>query len=261
MSLEHPKNHFKQAMLEGQTQLGAFLALADGYTCEVMASSSFDWLLIDAEHGPNDLRSVLAQLQAMAGYDTSPVVRPADHSVSMIKRLLDIGVQSLLIPMVESGDEARQLVDAIRYPSGNGNGGGIRGVGAGMARAARWYGVDNYMPNAEQELCLVLQIESLAGLDAIEEVAAVDGVDALFLGPADLAAAMGHLGNPGHPEVQQAVEDALKRIQATGKAAGVFCGDPDIAKQYRALGASFMLIGADSIFLRNAAEAQVGRFR
>lgn len=256
MAVEHPKNHFKQALQQGDLQLGAFLGLADAHSAEVMASTSFDWLLIDAEHGPNDIRSVLAQLQVLAGYPVNPVVRTADHSASMIKRLLDIGAQSLLVPMVETAQQATQLVEAIRYPLA-----GIRGVGAGMARAARWYGVDGYMHNAERELCLVLQIESLAGLEALEDIAAVEGVDGLFIGPADLAAAMGHLGDPGHPEVVQAVEDALKRIRASGKAAGVFCGDPAVAAQYRELGASFMLIGADSLMLRMAAEAQVGRFR
>lgn len=256
MALDHPENNFKQALKQGDLQLGAFLGLADAYSAEVMASTSFDWLLIDAEHGPNDIRTVLAQLQAIAGYRMNPVVRPADHSESMIKRLLDIGVQSLLIPMVETAAQARGLVAAIRYPVA-----GIRGVGAGMARAARWYGVDNYMHNSERELCLVLQIESLAGLDALDAIAAVDGVDGLFIGPADLAAAMGHLGDPGHTEVVEAVENALTRIRASGKAAGVFCGDPVVAAQYRELGASFMLIGADSMLLRGAAEALVGRFR
>lgn len=256
MALPHPKNHFKQALAERSSQLGAFLALADPYCAEIMGSTDFDWLLIDAEHGPNDLRSVLGQLQALAAYDINPVVRPADHSESMIKRFLDIGVQSLLVPMVESGDQAQALVDAIRYPVS-----GIRGVGAGMARAARWYAVDDYLANAEGELCLVLQIESVAGLEALDDIAAVDGVDGIFVGPADLAAALGYLGHPGHPVVVEAVEQALKKIAASGKAAGVFCGDPAQAERYRALGASFMLIGADSIMLRNAAQAQVERFR
>lgn len=256
MALTHPQNLFKKALDERQPWYGAFLALAEGCSAEVMASSDLDWLLIDAEHGPNDLRSVLSQLQAIAGYTTAPVVRTADHSESMIKRLLDIGAQSLLVPMVESADQAEALVAAMRYPLR-----GIRGVGAGMARAARWYGVDNYMENAESELCLVLQIESLAGLQALEEIASVDGVDGLFVGPADLAAALGHLGKPGHPEVVEVVEQALQRIAAAGKAAGVYCGDPQQAQRYRQLGASFMLIAADSILLRNAAQAQLSQFK
>ena len=148
------------------------------------------------------------------------------------------------------------LVEAIRYPVN-----GIRGVGAGMARAARWYAVDDYVANADRELCLVLQIESVAGLEALDDIAAVDGVDGVFVGPADLAAALGYLGQPGHPVVVEAVEQALTKIAASGKAAGVFCGDPAQAARYRELGASFMLIGADSIMLRNAAQAQVARFR
>lgn len=256
MALAHPQNLFKKALRARQPVYGAFLALADACSAEVMASTDLDWLLVDAEHGPNDLRSVLSQLQAIAGYTTAPVVRTADHSESMIKRLLDIGAQSLLVPMVESADQAEALVAAIRYPLR-----GIRGVGAGMARAARWYGVDNYMDEAERELCLVLQIESLAGLDALEAIAAVDGVDGLFVGPADLAAALGHLGKPGHPQVVEVVEQALQRIAAAGKAAGVYCGDPQQAERYRQLGASFMLIAADSILLRNAAQAQLSQFK
>lgn len=249
------ENTFKQALAAGRRQLGAFLALGDAHAAELMASAGFDWLLIDCEHGPNDLRSVLAQLQALAGYPVQAVLRPADHDPARVKQYLDLGVQSLLAPMVDTAAQAQALVAAMRYPPR-----GIRGVGAGMARAARWGNVTGYYAHAENELCLAVQIETLAGLDNLDAIAAVEGVDGVFLGPADLAAAMGHLGEPMHADVRAAIEQALPRIRAAGKAAGVYCADPDIAAGYAARGASFFLIAADAILLRAAAAAALGRF-
>ncbi len=249
------ENTFKRALAAGRRQLGAFLALGDAHAAELMASAGFDWLLIDCEHGPNDLPSVLAQAQALAGYPVQAVLRPADHDPARIKQYLDLGVQSLLAPMVDSAAQAQALVAAMRYPPR-----GVRGVGAGMARAARWGNVANYYAQAESELCLAVQIETLAGLDNLDAIAAVEGVDGVFLGPADLAAAMGHLGQPMHADVRAAVQLALPRIRAAGKAAGVYCADPDIAADYAALGASFFLIAADAILLRTAAAAALGRF-
>lgn len=250
-----PENPFKQALAAQRRQLGAFLALADAHSAELMASAGFDWLLIDCEHGPNDLPSVLAQLQALAGYPVAPVLRLADHDATRIKQVLDLGVQSLLAPMVDSAAQAQALVAAMRYPPR-----GIRGVGAGMARAARWGAVDGYYNQAGSQLCLAVQIETVAGLDNLDAIAAVDGVDGVFLGPADLAAALGHVGQPMHPEVRAAIEAALPRIRAAGKAAGVYCADPQLAAHYAALGASFFLIAADAILLRGAAVAALGRF-
>ncbi|WP_448508914.1 HpcH/HpaI aldolase family protein [Immundisolibacter sp.] len=250
-----PENTFKQALRAGRRQLGAFLALGDAHAAELMASSGFDWLLIDCEHGPNDLPSALAQVQALAGYPVQAVLRPSDHDAARIKQYLDLGVQNLLAPMVDSAAQAQALVAAMRYPPR-----GIRGVGAGMARAARWGNVANYYAQAESELCLAVQIETLAGLENLDAIAAVDGVDGVFLGPADLAAALGHLGEPMHAQVRAAVEQALPRIRAAGKAAGVYCAEPDLASNYAALGASFFLIAADAILLRTAAAAALGRF-
>ena len=251
-----PTNFFKQALLAENLQLGAFLGLADAYSAELMANTDFDWLLIDAEHGPNDLRSILAQLQALAAYPVKPAVRPSDHSATAIKRLLDIGVQTLLVPMVGSAEQARQLVRAMRYPPA-----GVRGVGGGLARATHWSRVSNYADTVTEQLCLLVQIESPAGLEELEAISAVDGVDGVFLGPADLAAALGYFGQPEHPEVNRVVELALSRIRAAGKPAGVYCSNPAIAARYRELGASFFLIAADTILLRTAADAQVARFR
>ncbi|GAB4358111.1 MAG: 4-hydroxy-2-oxoheptanedioate aldolase [Immundisolibacter sp.] len=250
-----PENPFKAALAAHRRQLGAFLALGDAHSAELMACAGFDWLLIDAEHGPNDLRSILAQLQALAAYPVQPVLRLADHDPARIKQVLDLGVQSLLVPMVDSAAQAQALVAAMRYPPR-----GIRGVGAGMARAARWSAIDDYYNQASGQLCLAVQIETLPGLENLDAIAAVDGVDGVFLGPADLAAALGHVGQPMHPEVRAAVEGALPRIRAAGKAAGVYCADPPLAAHYASLGASFFLIAADALLLRTAAVAALGRF-
>lgn len=254
--MKTPHNAFKRALAAGETQIGLFLGLTDPYCAEVVAGAGFDWLMIDAEHGPNDLRTVLAQLQALAAWPVKPVVRAVDHDPARIKQWLDIGVQSLLVPMVESGAEARALVRATRYPPA-----GIRGVGTALARAARWNGADDYFERADAEMCLILQVESMAGLAALDDILAVEGVDAVFIGPSDLAASMGYLGKPGHPEVKAAVEGAIARIAASGKAAGVFASDPAMAQAYREFGASFVAVGVDTLLLRNAAVALAGRFK
>lgn len=254
--MKMPLNGFKRALAAGETQIGLFLGLADAYAAEVVGTAGFDWLLIDGEHGPNDLRSIIAQLQALAQYPVRPVVRTVDHDVARIKQLLDGGVQTLMVPMVETAAEAEALVSAMRYPPH-----GIRGVGTALARAARWNGVEGYFAQADAEMCLIVQIESTAGLAGLADILKVDGVDAVFIGPSDLAASMGHLGNPGHPEVKAAVADAIARIAAAGKAAGVFSADPATAAAYREIGASFLLVGVDALLLRNAAVALADRFK
>lgn len=251
-----PANRFKRALAAHEFQVGIFLGLADPYCAEIVAGAGFDWLMIDAEHGPNDLRTVLAQLQALAAYPVNAVVRTVDHDPARIKQYLDVGVQSLLVPMVESAEQARSLVRAMRYPPA-----GIRGVGTALARAARWNGVEGYFARADEEMCLIVQVESRAGLDALDEILAVEGVDAVFVGPSDLAASLGYLGNPGHAEVVAAVAGALARIVAAGKAAGVFSADPAAAARYREAGAGFVAVGVDTLLLRNAAVALAQRFR
>jgi len=254
--MDMPVNRFKRALANGELQVGAFLGLADGYSAEIMATAGFDWLLIDGEHAPNDIPAILAQLQAISPYPVHSVVRTPDHDVARIKRLLDIGVQSLLVPMVESAAQAIALVRATRYPPH-----GIRGVGTALARAARWNGVNGYFEHADSEMCLIVQIESQAGLDALERILAIDGIDAVFIGPSDLAASLGHLGNPGHPRVKEAVGQAIDRIVASGKAAGVFSADPAMAKSYQERGARFLAAGVDTLLLRNAAVDLVGKFK
>ncbi len=251
-----PLNSFKRALADGQMQIGLFLGMANAYAAEIVATAGFDWLLIDGEHGPNDLRSIIEQLQVLAGYPVKPVVRTVDHDVARIKQLLDGGVQTLMVPMVETAADAERLVRAMRYPPH-----GLRGVGTAMARAARWNAVDGYFAQADQEMCLIVQIESTAGLDGLAEILQVDGVDAVFIGPSDLAASMGYLGDPGHPEVKAAVNAAIGKISAAGKAAGVFSADPLAAAAYQAIGASFLLVGVDTLLLRNSALALADKFK
>lgn len=256
MSLAMTKNMFKQAMQAQQKQLGAFMALADSSAAELMATTGFDWLLIDAEHGPNDIKSIMQQLQALAAYPVNPVVRLQDHNVADIKRVLDVGAQTLLIPMVDSAQQASQLAKAVRYAPK-----GIRGMGGGLTRATRWGSITDYLTHADDSICLLLQIESPEGLAELDAITQVDGVDGVFLGPADLAASMGYLGQPGHPEVCRVVEQAIQRIHELGKPVGVYCGDPAQTERYQKMGASFFLIAADTMLLKGAADALVGRFR
>lgn len=254
--MEMPRNIFKQKLYTGETQIGLFLGLASDYTAEIIAGAGFDWLLVDGEHGPNDLRSIMAQLRALAPYPVQAAVRTPDHDVAGIKQLLDAGCQTLMVPMVETAAEAQKLVHAMRYPPN-----GIRGVGTAMARAARWNGVTNYFAEADQEMCLIVQIESAAGLAELDAITSVEGVDGVFIGPSDLAASMGYLGNPGHPAVQAAVLSGIEKITAAGKAAGVFSADAAAADAFRQAGARFLLVGVDALLLRNSAAALAKRFR
>jgi 4-hydroxy-2-oxoheptanedioate aldolase len=254
--MEMPRNAFKRALQSGEKQIGLFLGLANEYSAEVVATAGFDWLLIDGEHGPNDLRSILRQLQTLAAYPVRAVVRVLDHNAARIKQLLDGGAQSLMVPMVESAEQARSLVRAMRYPPR-----GVRGVGTAMARAARWNGIVEYFTSADAEMALIVQIESISGIEALDEILAVDGVDAVLIGPSDLAAAMGHLGKPGHPEVMAKVEAGIVKIVAAGKAAGIFSADPKFAAHYQSLGASFLLVGVDCLLLRNASVALARQFK
>lgn len=253
--MELPVNRFRQALREGRTQIGLWCALADAYATEIGAAAGFDWVLIDGEHGPNDVRSILAQLQAVAPYPAHPVVRPVNGESDTLKPLLDAGAQTLLVPMVESVEQARRIVAATRYPPH-----GHRGVGAGLARASRWGRVADYVHRCHEQLCVLVQVESRAGLAALDGIAAVDGVDGVFIGAADLAADMGHPGEPGHPEVNAAVLDAFSRIQAAGKPAGALTLNEDRAREHLAAGCRFLAVGADAALLARATDALLRRF-
>lgn len=245
-----PINPFKAALAQGRLQLGLWVALSSPYVAEVLSSSGYDWLLIDGEHGPNDIPLLSAQIAALRHSESHPIVRLPVGETWMIKQILDAGAQTLLIPMVDSVEQARELVRAVRYPPT-----GVRGVGAALGRASDFSRIGDYLQTADAQICLLLQIESRAGLAALDEIAALDGVDGLFIGPSDLAADMGFLGQPGHPDVTAAIVDAFKRIEKAGKARGIMTLDPAQAQIYRDLGADFMAIGTDVTLLVSAAAA------
>lgn len=250
------RNPFKAALAGGQPQIGLWLSMADPYLAEVSATAGFDWLLIDGEHAPNDVRSTLATLQAVAPYTAQPVVRAVAGEVPLIKQLLDIGVQNLLVPMVDTAEQAQAIVGATRYPPL-----GIRGVGSAVGRASRWSARTDYLDQADEEVCLLVQAETVTALRNLEAICAVDGVDGVFIGPADLAASMGHRGKPGHPEVQAAIEQAMKTIIGSGKAAGTLTSDPLLARRYLDLGCTFVATGVDILLYANAARRLAGDFK
>ncbi|MDY7103308.1 MAG: HpcH/HpaI aldolase/citrate lyase family protein [Actinomycetota bacterium] len=243
-----PPNQFKHRLAAGETLLGLWVALADTIAAEIAAGAGFDWLVVDGEHAPNDLRTTLHQLQALAAYDAEPVVRPVIGDAAGLKQLCDIGTRTFLVPMVESADQARDLVAAISYPPA-----GYRGMGTGLARAARWNRIEGYAAKANDEMCLLVQIETQAGLDALDDIVAVDGVDGVFIGPSDLSASTGYPGRANDPEVVAMVGDAIERI-AEHKPAGVLAADLDIATEYRNRGARFIAVGSDTGLLARATD-------
>ncbi|MEM6896734.1 MAG: HpcH/HpaI aldolase/citrate lyase family protein, partial [Pseudomonadota bacterium] len=247
-----PKNLLKDRLMAKTRSVGCWVTLAHGYGAEVAATAGFDWLLIDGEHAPNDIRSILAQLQALG--DVPTAVRLPDQDPIKIKQVLDIGAQTLLVPVVESGDQARALVDAYRYPPR-----GKRGVGASLARASRFGAIADYVATADDEICLIVQVENRAGIAALDEILAVDGVHGVFLGPADLAADMGL--KPGDDAVKAAVLDTIARIAASPKFAGVFSGDQAFLKEAEAAGATMLAVGADIVMLAQALRARVAAWR
>lgn len=252
-------NRFKRALLSGQPQIGVWSALASHYTAEILAGAGFDWVMLDTEHAPNEVAMVLQQLQAVAAEHERPasaVVRPAWNDPVLIKRFLDIGAQTLLLPYVQSRAEAAAAVTAMRYPPS-----GTRGVGGATVRATRFGRSTDYMQRGEAELCLLVQVETATALDNLEAIASVDGVDGVFVGPADLAASLGHPGNPGHPVVRAAVDDAIRRIRACGKAPGVLMIDEVRARECLALGALFVAAAVDMVILTRGVDAVAGRFR
>lgn len=247
---------FRQALVSDLPQIGLWLGLGDAYAAEVCASAGFDWLLIDAEHGPNDLRSILATLQCIAAYPGHPVVRLPVGDTALIKQVLETGALSLMVPMVESAEQARSLVSAMRYPPL-----GIRGVGCGLARSSRWGADTLYLSQANERVCLLVQVETVGALANVEQIAAVDGVDGVFFGPADLSASMGLIGQPGHPEVVGAIEQAIDTVVAAGKAAGVLSTDRALAHRYIKRGARFVAIGVDATLLAQSTRMLLGQFR
>ncbi len=243
-----PKNLFKQALADGRRQLGFWCSLSSPYATEAVAGAGYDWLLLDTEHSPNDVLGVLAQLQAIAAYPVTPIVRPTHNDAVLSKLYLDFGVQTLLIPYVQSADEARAAVAAMRYPPE-----GLRGVST-MTRANNFGRITDYAQTIGDELCLLVQVETLTALEALDEIAAVDGVDGIFIGPADLAASMGYPGEPGRPEVKAVIETAIGRIRQLGKPAGILTGDASFARRCIELGALFTAVGIDAAVLVKAVD-------
>ncbi len=250
-----PRNAFKQALSEGRRQVGLWSGLASPIVAEIIAGAGFDWIVIDGEHGPNDITTLLPQLQAMRGGTAEPVYRVPWNDAVLIKRALDVGARTLLVPFVQNAEEARKAVAATRYPPL-----GIRGVSV-TPRANDYGRVQNYHKNAHLDTCVLLQIETRNALAEIESIAAIDGVDGIFIGPSDLAADFGHLGNPKHPDVQAAIADAGKRIRASGKAAGTLSGNLDDVERLFELGFNFTAAGSDVGLLARNAEALAARFR
>ena len=255
LSLELPRNPFKRAVAERRMQLGLWCSLCSNIAAEIIAGAGFDWILVDTEHAPNELPIVFSQLQALVGGTAAPVVRPAWNDMVLMKRLLDVGVQNFLVPYVQTADEALAAVAATRYPPQ-----GIRGV-AVTHRANRYGRVKDYFKRANEEICLLLQIETATALKNLEAIAAVEGVDGLFIGPSDLAAALGHLGDNGHPEVRTAIEDAFKRIRKAGKAPGILAPVEADARHWLSQGCVVLAVGSDAGLLARQSEELAARFR
>jgi len=255
MSLELPANNFKRALKANKLQIGLWCSLSSHYATELVAGSGFDWILLDTEHSPNDLESVLQQLQATAPYPAHPVVRVPWNDMVTIKRYLDIGAQSLLIPYVQNAEEAKAAVTYTRYPPG-----GVRGV-AGATRATRFGRVKDYAKRAHEEICVLVQVETQTALDSLEKIAAVDGVDGVFIGPADLHASLGYTGETNNPKVMPVIDDAIRRIRKCGKAPGILTGVEADARRWIECGGLFVAVGADTGVLARGTEALAAKFK
>jgi len=248
-------NPFKQALKSGRLQIGLWHSLSSHLVVEVLADSGFDWIALDTEHAPNELPMVLAELQAMSGGTAHAVVRPAWNDPVIIKRLLDVGAQSLLIPYVETEEEARRAVRSVRYPPE-----GFRGF-SGQARASRYGRIKGYHAAANAEICLLVQVETKRGLENLEQIAKVEGVDGVFIGPGDLSAALGYLGQPDHPEIVKVIDDMIERIKDAGSAPGILSGDPELAQHYIERGCLFAAVGTDVGLLARGADQLAAKFR
>ena len=253
--MELPRNVFKHALKTGQAQIGLWSSLSSNYTVEVIAGAGFDWLLLDMEHSPSDLENLLSQLQAAAPYPTHPVVRVPWNDMVAIKRVLDLGVQSLLVPYVSSAEEAKAAVSYTRYPPK-----GVRGV-AGTTRATRFGRIKEYAKRAGEEICVLVQVETQAGLDAIDAICGIEGIDGVFIGPADLHASLGHTGEIANPKVKPLIDEALRGIRKNGKAPGILTPSEEDARRWLDCGALFVAVGADVGILARGADALAAKFK
>lgn len=253
--MDLPRNTFKHAIAAGKLQIGLWCSLCSNITTEIVSHSGYDWLLLDTEHAPNEVPDILSHLQAAQAGSASCIVRPAWNDMVLIKRFLDIGAQTLLLPFVQTPEEARRAVEATRYPPG-----GIRGI-TGSGRAGRYGRVKDYLKNASSEICVLVQVETRSALDQIEAIAAVDGVDGVFIGPNDLSASFGHLGNWGHADVQAALKDAVTRLKKVGKPAGILTPNEEEAKRFIDWGYTFVAVGSDLGLLARGADTLAKKFK
>jgi len=250
-----PRNNFKHAIKAGKLQIGLWSSLCSNIVSEVIADSGFDWILLDTEHAPNELPNVVSQLQSVMRGTATPIVRPAWNDTVLLKRYLDAGAPAVLLPFVQNAEEAKAAVAATRYPPR-----GIRGITT-SGRASRFGRVKDYLKNADSEICVLVQAETKEALGNLEAIAAVDGVDGIFIGPADLSASFGHIGNPQHPEVQQAIQDTAVRLKKAGKPAGILTSNEDEARRYIEWGYTFVAVGSDLGILTRGADTLAAKFK
>lgn len=251
-----PRNLFKAKLKAKETQIGCWLGMAEPYIAEIAGHTGFDVLVIDGEHAPNDVKSMLGQLQALAPSAAQPLLRLPVGQIHLVKQALDIGAQSLLVPMIESGEQAAEMAKAILYPPR-----GVRGVGAALARASSFSTIKDYLVTANEEICLLLQVESLRGLAALDDILEVDGIDGIFIGPSDLAADMGLPGKNAAPEVRDATARAVERIHASDKAAGILTTDHDYAKTCIEIGVEFVAVAIDVMVYVQGMKAVSAKFK
>jgi 4-hydroxy-2-oxoheptanedioate aldolase len=255
MSVEFQKNAFKAALTQGKLQIGLWSSLCSNIAADILSDCGFDWILLDTEHSPNEIPDLVGQLQAIRGGTATPIIRPAWNDAVLAKRALDIGAQTLLFPYVQNAEEAKRAVASTRYPPQ-----GIRGVSV-AARASRYGRTPGYLGKANSEICVLVQVETREAMNELEAIARVEGVDGVFIGPSDLAASLGHLGNPAHPDVQAAIHDCVKRLKALGKPAGILTGNEDEARRYIEWGYLFVAVGADIGLLAKNADALAKKFK
>lgn len=256
MTQQLPVNTFRNALRAGQPQIGCWVGFADANVAEALAGCGFDWLLLDGEHAPNDPRTVLDQLRALAPYPVQAVVRPVQGDVALVKQYLDVGALTLLIPMIDTPDQAGLMVRATRYAPE-----GLRGMGAALARASRWNQIPGYVHLANAQICLLVQAETTLALQNLQAIAEVEGVDGVFFGPADLSASMGYRGRPNHPDVQKAILEGIATVRAAGKAPGILMADKKQAQIYLDAGAQFVAVGVDTTLLVRAATDLAADFK
>jgi 2-dehydro-3-deoxyglucarate aldolase len=248
-------NTFRSAVLAGQRLIGCWCSLANPITTEILGLAGFDWLLLDAEHAPNDVLTLIPQLMALKDSASAPVVRPPVNDAVILKRLLDAGFYNFLIPFVDSSEQARRAVAATRYPPA-----GIRGVSVAQ-RGNRYGTLPDYFTTVNDQICVLVQIESRLGMENLDGICAVEGVDGVFIGPSDLAAALGHLGDPNHADVEEAIEAIFACGKRHGRSVGILAPVEADARRYLEQGASFVAVGSDQGLLRAATQALRDRFR